>query len=266
MRFCSLSSCSYANCIVIQDRQTCILIDCGLRKRDIRPYLAAVGLSTGDIDAILVTHRHIDHVYGLNYFLQEKNVPIYSSAGVLQELNQYVSFTSLPRFNILTGCTGQKIGTLGVFPFHLSHDVETIGFIIHGDGERLGFMTDTGFVPASCLNAFHDLDYLYIESNHDPDMYKRSTKPAYVIRRNLGKTGHLSNEQCGQALKTMRQQNCKLVVLGHLSEEDNDPRLALNCARHNLAPGIPLFSAPAREPGLWSDHLIQLTKEKFPPG
>lgn len=266
MRFCSLSSCSYANCVVVQDQRTCILIDCGLRKRDIRPYLAIAGLSPGDVDAIIVTHRHNDHVYGLNYFLKEKNVPIYSTTRVLQELTQSISFNTPPRLNILDECSGQRIGSLGVFPFRLSHDVETIGFIIHGDGERMGFMTDTGFVPESCLKAFRDLDYLYIEANHDPDMYKRSAKPGYVIRRNLGLTGHLSNEQCGHALQSMGHKNCKLVVLGHLSEEDNDPRLALDCARPNLAPGTPLISAPSREPGLWSDHLIQLTKKKFPPG
>lgn len=264
MRFCSLSSCSYANCVVVQDQHTCILIDCGLRKRDIRPYLAAAGLSPGDVDAIIVTHRHNDHVYGLNYFLKEKEVPIYSTTGVLQEIKEHIHFTLPPRFNILREYSGQRIGTLGVIPFRLSHDVETIGFIIHGDGERMGFMTDTGYVPESCRKAFHDLDYLYIESNHDLDMYKRSDKPANVIRRNLGLKGHLSNEQCGQALQSMRHQNCKLVVLGHLSEEDNDPCLALDCARRHLAPGTTLFSAPSREPGLWSDNLIQLTKNKIP--
>ncbi|MDD4238380.1 MAG: MBL fold metallo-hydrolase [Desulfotomaculaceae bacterium] len=260
MRFCSLSSCSYANCVVVQDQNTCILIDCGLRKRDIRPFLELAGLSPGDVDAIIVTHRHIDHVYGLNFFLKEKNLPIYSTTRVLQELKG-MTFTTPPHLNILSECTGQRIGTLGVLPFRLSHDVETIGFIIHGDGERLGFMTDTGFVPESCLKAFHDLDYLYIESNHDPDMYKRSDKPGYVIRRNLGLTGHLSNEQCGQALQSLGHQNCKLVVLGHLSEEDNEPRLALDCARRHLAWGTPLASAPSRKPGLWSDNLIQLTKK-----
>lgn len=266
MRFCSLSSCSYANCVVIQDRHTCILVDCGLRKRDIRPFLGLAGLSPGDVDAIIVTHRHNDHVYGLNYFLKEKNVPIYSTSGVLQELHPCMNLSVPPRLNTLSEGIGQRIGTLGIIPFRLSHDVETIGFIINGDGERLGFMTDTGFVPESCLKAFQDLDYLYIESNHDPDMYKRSAKPCYVIKRNLGLTGHLSNKQCGQALRSMRQKNCKLVVLGHLSEEDNEPRLALDCARRNLPQGTPLLSAPSRRPGQWSDNIIQLTKNEFTTG
>lgn len=261
MRFCSLSSSSYANCVVVQDKQTCILIDCGLRKKDIRPYLAIAGLAPGDIDAIIVTHRHNDHVYGLNYFLQEKNVPVYSTARVLREINRSINFTVPVRLKIINECSKQNIGTLGVIPFRLSHDVETVGFIIHGDGERLGFLTDTGFVPESCLKAFHDLDYLYIESNHDTEMYKRSTKPVHVIRRNLGLTGHLSNEQCGQALQSMWHPNCNLVVLAHLSEEDNEPGLALASARRRLGRTTPLFSAPAREPGLWSDNLIKIAKK-----
>ena len=101
--------------------------------------------------------------------------------------------------------------------------METIGFIISGDGEKMGLITDTGFVPDYCLQAFKTVDYLYIESNHDLEMYKHSKKPPHVIRRNLGTTGHLSNEQCGLALKSMGLLNCKLVVLGHLSEEDNEP-------------------------------------------
>lgn len=257
MRFCSLSSCSYANCVVLQDQYTCILIDCGLKKRDIKPFLATVGLAPSDIDAIVLTHSHKDHVYGLKYFLKEKNVPVYSTAGVLQELSQGINFTTPPRFNLLQHCYGQKIGTLGVIPFPLSHDVETNGFVIHGDGERMGLLTDTGVVPEICLQAYRDLDYLYIESNHEPDMYKYSSKPGFVIKRNLGAKGHLSNQQCGQALQVMAQKNCKLVVLGHLSEEDNDPQLALDCARRHLPPATALINAPSRLPGKWSDFYLQ---------
>ncbi|MCL6561211.1 MAG: hypothetical protein K6U74_20975, partial [Firmicutes bacterium] len=144
--------------------------------------------------------------------------------------------------------------------FRLSHDVETVGFTISGDGERMGFITDTGFVPENYFKAFQSLDYLYIESNHDVEMYKYSRKPRHVIRRNLGPTGHLSNEQCGLALQAMGLKNCKLVVLGHLSEDDNDPGRALNSARQYLAPDIPLVSAPPRVPGLWSD----VVKMAFP--
>ena len=88
MRFCTLSSCSYANSIVVQDRQTCVLVDCGLRKRDIKPFLAGVGLAPGDIDAVLVTHCHIDHVYGLKYLLKERKIPVYSSSPVLKQLSR----------------------------------------------------------------------------------------------------------------------------------------------------------------------------------
>lgn len=254
MRFCSLSSCSYANSVVVQDNNTCILIDCGLRKRDIKPFLAQAGLTVGDLDAILVTHCHIDHVYGLRFICQEKNLPIYSTANILKKLGEKVRFKTTPKFIPFGRCAGNKIGSLAIAYFSLSHDVETIGFMLSSNGERMGFITDTGYVPASCLDAFQALDYLYIESNHDPDRYQKSAKPPYVIRRNLGPTGHLSNEQCSQALKSLGLENCKLVALGHLSEDDNDPALALNTARCHLSPEIPLVSAPARTPGNWSDQ------------
>ncbi|MDD3653168.1 MAG: MBL fold metallo-hydrolase [Desulfotomaculaceae bacterium] len=253
MRFCSLSSCSYANSIVVQDNNTCILIDCGLRKKDIKPFLSQVGLGLSDIDAILVTHCHIDHVYGLKFICQEKSLPIYSTANILKKLGENIRFRTTPTFIPFGNCAGNTIGSLSVAHFSLSHDVETIGFILSSNGERMGFITDTGFVPASCLDAFQAVDYLYIESNHDPDLYKKSSKPQHVIKRNLGPAGHLSNEQCSQALKSMGLKNCKLVMLGHLSEKDNNPALALNTARRHLSPGISLVSAPARTPGCWSD-------------
>jgi len=255
LKFCSLSSCSYANSVVVQDHQTCILIDCGLRKRDIKPFLDRIGLSPGDIDAVLVTHCHTDHVYGLKFFFKERNVPVYSTAGVLKQLNESYNFKEYPKYHVLNTCMEEKIGSLVITPFELSHDVATIGFTISGDGERMGFITDTGFVPENCVKAFQALDYLYIESNHDVEMYKASSKPRHVIRRNLGPTGHLSNEQCGLALQSMGLDHCKLVVLGHLSEDDNEPCKALSNARQYLAQDTPLVSAPSRFPGSWSDMI-----------
>lgn len=259
MRFCSLSSCSYANSVVVQDNNTCVLIDCGLRKRDIKPFLALAGLSAGDLDAILVTHCHIDHIYGLRFISQEKDLPIYSTANILRKLEENVRFKTAPKLIPLVQRAANKIGSLTVTHFSLSHDVETIGFILSSNGERMGFLTDTGFVPAGCLDALQSLDYLYIEANHDPDLYKKSAKPPHVIRRNLGPAGHLSNGQCGQALQSMGLERCKLVVLGHLSEDDNNPALAIKTVRQHLAPGINLVSAPSRTPGKWSDYHHQRT-------
>lgn len=257
MKFCTLSSCSYANSVVVQNRDTCVLIDCGLRNRDIKPFLDIAGLSPGDIDAILVTHCHTDHIYGLKHFLKLRDVPVYSTAGVLKQVNARCIFNKSPAFRVLDLYKAGKINSLSLTPFPLSHDVETVGFTISADGERMGFITDTGYVPDRYREAFGSLDYLYIESNHDVEMYKSSSKPWHVIKRNLGPTGHLSNEQCGQALQTLDPGRCRLVVLGHLSEDDNEPRRALQNARRRLASGISLASSPPRTPGTWSDKLVK---------
>ncbi|NLI11842.1 MBL fold metallo-hydrolase [Pelotomaculum propionicicum] len=257
MKFCSLSSCSYANSVVIQSRNTCILIDCGIRKRNLKPYLEQIGLSLGDIDAVLVTHCHSDHTYGLRHLLKLKNLPVCSTVNVLKQVNSCCTFYEQPDFYALHYNSEKKLGDIVVTPYRLSHDVATVGYIITGDGERLGFITDTGFVPENCFKSFKQLDYLYIESNHDPEMYKTSAKPWHVIKRNLGPTGHLSNEQCGQALQTMDLSGCKLVMLAHLSEDDNEPQKAMQNARQYLPPEMALASAPARTPGLWSDRIIK---------
>lgn len=257
MKFCSLSSCSYANSVVLQSRNTCILIDCGIRKRDLKPYLDRIGLSPGDLNAVLVTHCHTDHVYGLRHLLKLRNIPVCSTVHVLKQVDSCCTFHEQPDFYALNQNMEKRIGDISVTPYKLSHDVETVGYIISSDGERLGFITDTGFVPENCFKAFRQLDYLYIESNHDPEMYRASSKPWHVIKRNLGPTGHLSNEQCGQALQSLDLGGCKLVMLAHLSEDDNKPQLALHSARQFLAPDLALASAPARTPGLWSDKLMK---------
>lgn len=257
MKFCSLSSCSHANSVVIQDEDTCILVDCGLRKRDIKPFLESVGLSPGDLDAVLITHCHMDHVYGLKYILAEKELPIYTTTDVLRELIGHYHFKKQPHFVELQQEVEHSINSLRVIPYQLSHDVATTGYLIKSGPESLGYMTDTGYVPESCLQAFQSVDYLYIESNHDVAMYEKSRKPGYVKKRNLGPNGHLSNTQCGQALEAMGLPNCKLVVLAHLSEEDNNPAVALNNARSCLTKNIQLTAAPARIPGCWSDIILQ---------
>lgn len=259
LKFCSLSSCSYANSVVIQDEQTCILIDCGLRKRDIKPFLGSVGLSPSDLDAVLITHCHMDHVYGLKYILAEKDLPVYTTGDVWRELISHYHFKKQPQFVELQQEVEHSINSLQVIPYQLSHDVATTGYLIKSGPESLGYMTDTGYVPDNCLQAFQLVDYLYIESNHDVAMYEKSRKPMYVKKRNLGPNGHLSNAQCGQALQTMRLPNCKLVVLAHLSEEDNDPAVALSTARSCLAQNIRLAAAPSRVPGRWSDQLLKST-------
>lgn len=253
MKFCSLSSSSYANCVVVQDENTCILIDCGLRKRDIKPFLNSVGLTPGDIDAVLITHSHNDHVYGLKHLLAEKNMPVYSTGGIFKELTSTYTFKKTPNLLALNQKQEERINSMKVTPFRLSHDVETIGFMIGSGSKRLGFLTDTGFVPEDCLEALQSVDYLYIEANHDFEMYKYSAKPYYVKKRNLGSQGHLSNDQCGQALKAMGLKKCELVVLAHLSEDDNEPNKALETVRGYLPRHINLVTAPARTPGGWSD-------------
>jgi hypothetical protein len=155
-----------------------------------------------------------------------------------------------------------KIGSLSLTPFTLSHDVETVGFTLTVDGERMGFITDTGYVPDRYLEAFSSLDYLYIESNHDVEMYKSSSKPWHVIKRNLGPTGHLSNEQCGQAWQRSILAGANWLCLATLSEDDNEPGRALQNARRVLAPGISLTSAPGSK--FQACGLINLLKYSIP--
>ena len=222
MKIYALASGSKGNCFIICCKDTNIMIDCGTTKKYLVDSFSRINMNIKDIDALLITHDHSDHISQIKMF---KDLNIYSTVSILKIKTYYIkAFQSF------------DINNVNIMPIMLSHDAKnTVGYIIDDHEEKCLYMTDTGYVNDRYLSLFTDLDHIIIESNHDVEMLMNSHRPLYVKRRIFSDNGHLCNEDCANVLSKIICDNTKDVMLAHVSMEANtyDKALAVNLAYLN---------------------------------
>ncbi|MGA8165633.1 MAG: MBL fold metallo-hydrolase [Waddliaceae bacterium] len=231
--FCPLASGSKGNCIYLGTGQTKILIDAGLSARAIKLKLAQIHVDIGEIDAILISHEHTDHIQGLRVLAFRMGIPIFANHETAKGIVHY--FHDCPAFKIFS--TGETFSyrDLTIHPFCVQHDtLDPVAFTIRYQGLKMGFCTDLGFVTSLVRHQLKECDYLYVEANHQPSMVHASARPMYYKQRVLSRSGHLSNEACGDLLKDVAHSQLKHVHLAHLSSECNSPETALSVIRKIL--------------------------------
>lgn len=225
--FCPLASGSKGNCIYFGSNQTKILIDAGLSAKAIIHKLQEIKVDIADIDAILVTHEHTDHIQGLKVLAYRMGIPVLANTETAKGITDY--FHDCPKFKIFSTGETFEFGNLEIHPFSIQHDTpDPVAFTIKVNDLKLGFCTDLGFVTTLVTNKLRDCDYLYVEANHQPSMVHSSARPMIYKQRVLGRNGHLSNEACGQLLADVANDKLKHVHLAHLSSECNSPEVALH--------------------------------------
>lgn len=228
--FCPLASGSKGNCIYVGTASTKILIDAGLSAKAIKLKLEEIGVDIASIDAILITHEHGDHIQGLKVLAYKLGIPVLANHETARGIVD--CFHDCPRFKIFSTGETFSFGDLEIHPFSVQHDtLDPVAFTIRVNGLKLGFCTDLGFVTSLVSNKLRDCDYLYIEANHQPSMVHASPRPMVYKQRVLSRTGHLSNEACGNLLSQVAHSGLKHVHLAHLSSECNSPEVALNVIR-----------------------------------
>lgn len=231
--FCPLSSGSKGNCTFLGTQNTKILIDAGISAKNIRERLAKIGVQLEEIDAILITHEHSDHILGLKTLAFQLKIPILANhetaKGIVDTLK------CCPKFKIFSTGETFEFGDLEIHPFSIPHDtLDPVAFTIKLDKLKLGFCTDLGFATSVVQTQLRHCDYLYLEANHQPSMVHASARPPRLKQRILSKSGHLSNEACGQLLTQVFHSDLKHVHLAHLSNECNTPETALNVIQEIL--------------------------------
>lgn len=228
--FCPLASGSKGNCTYLGSSNTKVLIDAGLSGKAIIAKLNEINVDIGDIDAILITHEHSDHIQGLKVLAYRMGIPVFANTETAKGIVDY--FHDCPKFKIFSTGETFEFGDLEIHPFSIQHDtLDPVAFTIRTEGLKLGFCTDLGFVTSLVVNQLSNCDYLYLESNHQPSMVHASARPMIYKQRVLGRTGHLSNEACGNLLSQIASPNLKHVHLAHLSSECNTPEVALEVIR-----------------------------------
>jgi phosphoribosyl 1,2-cyclic phosphodiesterase len=222
---CVLASGSKGNAFYISDGFTSILIDAGLSATEIKRRLKSRGLNPNDLDAILVTHEHSDHIQAVGVLSRQLKLPIYLSRKIEKKVSIGRSVYEIRTFN--SGSTFQ-INNLAVHPFAVSHDAaDPVGFTIGQNGSRIGLATDLGTVTPHVKENLKHCHLLILEANHDPDMLENGPYPWHLKRRIQSRSGHLSNGQSKRLLMELQHKGLEHVILAHLSETNNAPKKVL---------------------------------------
>lgn len=214
MKFIILASGSKGNStLVINNQGKLLLIDAGISYKEIKQKIERYGYDVSQIENVLITHEHDDHIKSINSF---SNAKIYS----LKEINIANSY--------LEKYTQTSINGFDVTALPLSHDVKCCGYVIQDNQERLVYITDTGYVNYKNVKYITNADYYIFESNHNVPMLMETSRPFFIKSRILGDEGHLSNEVASETLCDVIGERTKQIYLAHISQDANTKEKAIN--------------------------------------
>jgi len=229
LRLAVLGSGSGGNATLIEGGGARILVDAGFSCRGLVQRLRYVGVEPEEIDAILVTHEHSDHLGGAAAFAASFGTPIHCTRGTARA-------AVLPEAHPVEAGRAFDIESLTVRAFGVPHDaVETVGFIVSDASTQAGYATDLGHAPAAVRDWLKDCDLLVMEANHDVGMLRAGPYPEAVKERVLSRHGHLDNLAAADVLCEVARERTRTVVLAHLSRTNNHPDIALDAVRRRFA-------------------------------
>ncbi|MBQ4347478.1 MAG: MBL fold metallo-hydrolase [Firmicutes bacterium] len=235
MQLASLFSGSSGNGIYIGTKYTRLLIDAGLSGKKTEEALQKTGIAPDKLDAILVTHEHVDHVRGVGVLARRYSLPVYATCGTWDAMGPITG--DIPdhlRHYIYAG-ENFTINEINISPFSIPHDAnEPVGFRFESGRAAAAVATDLGHITPELVRTLTELDALVLESNYDLDMLASGSYPEPLKRRIHGRFGHLSNAMAGELLIRVMCGRLKNVFLGHLSEENNRPELAFQTVAKTL--------------------------------
>ena len=222
MKISVLASGSKGNCTYVASNSTKILIDVGMSNLYIEKKLILLGVNPDDINFVFITHTHTDHIAGLKVFLKKHHPKVFLTQEMYNELYDILNDYEILESSVL-------LNDLKIDYFKTSHDTDSVGYIIKNNEKEIVYVTDTGYINVKNLKKINNKDLYIFESNHDIEMLMNNPNYPYQIKqRILGDKGHLSNNQCHEYLKKIIGNKTKYIVLAHLSEQNNNPDIALN--------------------------------------
>ena len=242
-----LASGSRGNCAVIASARTKILVDAGISGRETFKRMKSLGDDARSLSAILVTHEHSDHIYGLATLAKRLNVPVFMTGATHQAWSRAVRNHTgvrprLEKFERFESGHTFQVGDIAVQPFTIPHDAaDPVGFTFRAEGIKVGLATDLGYLPVSVRDHLRGCDVLIMESNHDLEMLRGGPYPWSVKQRVMSRVGHLSNEALAEFFANDYDNGATFVVLAHLSDQNNHPEIARRGAEKALAARGTLF-------------------------
>lgn len=232
IKFCSLSSGSSGNCQYIETSNSRILIDAGFSGKKIESLLSSIDVNPKSIDAILVTHEHIDHTMGVGILSRRYDIPIYANSKTWTGMHPIIKTVKEKNTKVFITNEFFELNDLSIHPFGISHDAnEPVGYAIYHKNIKVSIITDTGWVTDSMKNNIKDSNLYFMESNHDIKMLREGKYPIHLKQRIMSNFGHLSNKDAGDVLVDVLSGNGEIVLLAHLSQDNNTPDIAYKTVR-----------------------------------
>ena len=231
------------------------MVDAGLSAKQLCNRIRMLGLEPAQLDGILLTHEHGDHVRGLRVFLKQFAVPVYSTPATARVVKE--SGISGGTWKLFEAGNPFAIGDVVIDSFAIQHDaVDPVGFVIGHETRKLGLLSDAGFVTRSMTDRLKQLNALFVEANYDEALLEADTKRPWSIKQRIcSRHGHLSNTQVAELVREIAHPALARIVLGHLSSDCNSPEVILSHLRtcldelgHHLTE---LHCARQEEPSDW---------------
>jgi phosphoribosyl 1,2-cyclic phosphodiesterase len=236
LRFSILGSGSTGNAMVVANDEVKVLIDAGLSAKKIDQLLRERDVDANELDAILVTHEHADHIKGLGAVARKFDLPIYANEKTWEELNKQIGEIAEDKKRVMDTGMMLELGSLQIQSYGISHDAaEPVGYCFYDGEQKLSLATDLGYMSSKVKEQVRDSDVLILESNHDVEMLRMGRYPWNIKRRILSDIGHLSNEAAGEGLSELMNGRLKRVYLAHLSRDHNMMDLARLTVENVLA-------------------------------
>lgn len=222
LRFTVLSSGSTGNATVISNGETNLMVDAGLSARRLEQLMKERQISGQEIDAIMVTHEHSDHIKGLGALSRKYKLPIYANRKTWNELERLIGDIEDDYKHVMETGEPYCFGKLKVESYAISHDAaEPVGYCFYDGDEKLSLATDLGYMSDKVKEKIMDSDVIVLEANHDVEMLRLGRYPWNIKRRILGDMGHLSNEAAAEAICEIGIEKTKRIYLAHLSRDHN---------------------------------------------
>ena len=229
MKIKVIASGSKGNSTLIRTDKINILIDCGVTYQYLASELASIDMTPKDLDVVLITHTHSDHIKGLAALVKKTGIKVFILEEMLEEIKNKVPYENINYYTNPLYLEDVKIDLI-----RISHDVEGVGFIIESNNKNLVYITDTGYINRKYFPKMKNKNIYVIESNHDEKMLMEGPYPYILKQRVISDHGHLSNNTTANYLNEIVGDRTNKIILAHISENNNTPELAYNTTRDIL--------------------------------
>ena len=235
LKFCSLYSGSTGNSLYVQTDNAKILVDTGVSAKKVVEGLQNIKVNIEEIDAILVTHEHVDHVQSLGTISKKYDIPVYANKKTWEKMPKQKDKISENNIKYFNSNENFEIKDCIIHPFSIPHDaIDPCGFNFINNKEKFSIATDLGHITTKIVDSLSGSKFIMIEANYEPEVLKCSKYPYMLKTRIADPNGHLSNNVAGKLIAQLINTGVKDVMLGHLSKENNFPELAYKTVLEEL--------------------------------